>query len=207
MSRNGDRHDRSSAAKVCASRKTRTLKNQRVRHPRTSALGSGCLSGSAILRSRLRCKMETRKSMRPPRNLTTIQNPGGASYQFDAENRITQAATSLGSGSYFYNSDGQRVKRVAAGNTTLYATQGSVGPMLTEFLNGTWHREYFYVNGELVASHENDANWVHYYLNDHLGTPRIIVAPGGNVISRHDYYPFGQERTTWTDSDTHKFTG
>jgi len=82
-----------------------------------------------------------------------------------------------------------------------------MGPALTEFLNGSWHKEYFYVAGDLVASHENDANWVHYYLKDHLGTPRVTVQPSWNVICRHDYYPVGQERTNCSDGDSHKFTG
>ena len=92
---------------------------------------------------------------------------------------------------YYYNGDGQRVKKVSGGNTSLYVTQGSTGPLLTEVLNGNWFKEYFYVNGLRIASHENDANWVHYYFSDHLGTPRVITSPTGTGTVRHDYQPFG----------------
>jgi len=74
-------------------------------------------------------------------------------------------------------------------------------------VNGSWQKEYFYVNGQLLASHDRGPAWVRYYFHDHLGTPRVITDPGGNVLARHDYYPFGQERTPWTDGETHKFTG
>ena len=126
-----------------------------------------------------------------------------STYSYDVEGRLTSASGA----NYYYNGDGQRVKKIAGGSTMLYATQGSTGPVLTEAKNGAWFKDYIYVNGMLIASQENDANWVHYYLSDHLGTPRVTVQPGWSLICRHDYQPFGQEYTNCNDDDSHKFTG
>lgn len=42
---------------------------------------------------------------------------------------------------------------------------------------------------------------------DHLGTPRVITDPNGNVISKHKYLPFGEELSAPASTNTHEFTG
>jgi len=52
-----------------------------------------------------------------------------------------------------------------------------------------------------------------FYHSDHLGTVRLITDNSGNVISRHDYEPFGVEIAPYptgeedTAKNTHQFTG
>jgi hypothetical protein len=39
---------------------------------------------------------------------------------------------------------------------------------------------------------------VHYFLQDHLGSTRIIASPDGVIEREMDYYPFGGERVVGT---------
>ncbi len=48
-----------------------------------------------------------------------------------------------------------------------------------------------------------------YLHKDHLGTPRALTDGNGNLVGRHDYYPYGAEipRTGQADEPTKKYTG
>jgi RHS repeat-associated protein len=50
-----------------------------------------------------------------------------------------------------------------------------------------------------------------FYHVDHLGTPRVITDEWGSVISRHGFFPFGEEVPgPWpieASTNTHWFTG
>jgi RHS repeat-associated protein len=46
-----------------------------------------------------------------------------------------------------------------------------------------------------------------FYHVDHLGSPRVITDPNGNVVSTHKYLPFGEELTPPPSTNTHEFTG
>jgi RHS repeat-associated protein len=48
---------------------------------------------------------------------------------------------------------------------------------------------------------------VSYYHVDHLGTPRLITDPAGNVVTYHKYDPFGEELQPLGSPNTHQFTG
>jgi RHS repeat-associated protein len=142
-----------------------------------------------------------------------LLNDGAHSYQYDPEGRIrcldAGANCANPAASYVYSVEGRRVKRTAGGATTLYLHDG--GSVLSEFSNpspgvGTWLKDYIYLNGQLLAT-ESVTDGTRYHFSDHLGTPRVIADAGGNVLSRHDYYPYGKEITAWTDGETHKFTG
>jgi len=75
-------------------------------------------------------------------------------------------------------------------------------------VNGSWQKEYFYVNGQLLASHDKGPAWVRYYFRDHLGSTRIITRPDGGKYYDADYYPFGGERVYLNACpDNYKFTG
>ncbi len=74
----------------------------------------------------------------------------------------------------------------------------------------TWHRDYIYANGRLLASAGAGlglgANGMLAYHTDHLGTPRVIQSDSGDV-SEHHYLPFGEEISAWFDQVPLKFTG
>jgi RHS repeat-associated protein len=95
-----------------------------------------------------------------------------ASYQYDAENRLT--SYNQGAGLYSYDGEGRRVKRQDSSGTTVYvynaidqlvAEYGGAGPVN----NGT-----------------------SYIAQDHLGSTRLVMKGDGSV-SRHDYLLFGEE--------------
>jgi RHS repeat-associated protein len=47
----------------------------------------------------------------------------------------------------------------------------------------------------------------YFYHTDHLGTPRLITDPAGNVVTYHKYDPFGEELQPLQSPNTHQFTG
>ncbi len=103
-------------------------------------------------------------------------------FTYDGENHQTKAETvdSYGNitgtlGTYYYDGDGKRVKKVSAIETTIFIYDAS---------------------GKLVAEYANQTATtpqVSYLTADHLGSPRINTDANGQVISRHDYQPFGEE--------------
>jgi RHS repeat-associated protein len=101
---------------------------------------------------------------------------------YDAENKQTQANNLSGPvGKYFYDGDGRRVKKEA-------------------LEQGVWVTTIFVYDatGKLVAEYSTKVATaseakVSYLTNDHLGSPRIITHQNGNVTSRRDFLPFGEE--------------
>jgi RHS repeat-associated protein len=48
---------------------------------------------------------------------------------------------------------------------------------------------------------------VYYYHHDHLGNIRAVTDSNGNVVERHDFYPFGEEISQSQSKDQYLFTG
>ena len=112
-------------------------------------------------------------------------------YTYDGENRQTKVESIIGGGgggethytlgTYFYDGDGKRVKKVvgegAGAETTIFVYDAS---------------------GRLVAEYSTTVAptataQVSYLTSDHLGSPRINTDRDGKVTARHDYQPFGEE--------------
>ncbi|KAF0250314.1 MAG: hypothetical protein FD167_296, partial [bacterium] len=95
---------------------------------------------------------------------------------------------------YFYDGNGWRVKKVTPSVTTRFVyDQG--GRLLSEYDGETVAinsatREHIYAPSGMLATVEPDR--VNYHTPDHLGSPRILTDATGSVISRRDYYPFGE---------------
>lgn len=158
-------------------------------------------------------------------NGNLIAKPG-ATFAYDAENRLKTANVNGVVTNYFYDGLGRRVKKVVDGVTTRFIYDHE-GKLIAEYTGdpvpSTPTKEYVYgSNGLLAVIEPNnpDPNQAIKYLTpDHLNTPRVVTDVQGNIISRHDYYPFGQEiapnignRTTiegysGMDSVRQKFTG
>jgi RHS repeat-associated protein len=124
-------------------------------------------------------------------------------FAYDAENKQTSFGTngsSTNGGSYFYDGDGRRVKKVVGTETTIFVYNAS---------------------GQLVAEYTTTApptiGTISYLTTDTLGSPRINTNASGQVTARHDYMPFGEEiiglgnRTSTNgyqaDNIRQKFTG
>jgi YD repeat-containing protein len=110
-------------------------------------------------------------------NMSTV---GALSFWYDAEGRQTQ---SYDAGSqvrvyYTYDADGQRVqKAVSNGPTTIYI-----------------HDAFGQLAAEYASSAPAPPCTTCYLSYDHLGSVRLITDQNANVVSRHDYLPFGEGR-------------
>ena len=106
----------------------------------------------------------------------------GRTFTYDAENKQVEVKNSSNAsiGQYFYDGDGKRVKKYVptTGETTIFVYDAS-GKMVAEYSTTT-----------------NNNPQVSYLTNDHLGSPRITTDANGQVISRRDFLPFGEEITS-----------
>jgi RHS repeat-associated protein len=140
-------------------------------------------------------------------NVTSDIDPKTAqsrSFVFNGDNKQTEIKNAYGViiGKYYYDGEGNRVKKETDTETTIFV----------------------YSSGKLVAEYSTQTppqNPTTKYLSeDHLGTPRIITDAVGNVVSRRDFMPFGEELTinvgarsnalkygTVADNVRQKFTG
>ena len=113
----------------------------------------------------------------------TTEDAEGRTFVYDAENKqIEVIDNSVSVGTYFYDGDGKRIKKVvpATGETTIFV---------------------YDVAGKLIQEHSTivetggNAKTI-YTTSDSLGSPRVNTDATGNVIARHDYHPFGEEIVT-----------
>ncbi len=136
----------------------------------------------------------------------TTKDPDGRVFKYDGENKQIEVKNSAGNpiGQYFYDGDGKRVRKYvpSTGENTVF---------------------HYDAAGLLIAEYstivETTNPQVSYLTNDHLGSPRITTDKNGNVFSRRDFLPFGEELTALdtsqrtstvgyaTDSVRQKFTG
>jgi RHS repeat-associated protein len=98
-------------------------------------------------------------------------------YSYDADNEMIGAGGSPASGGagYFYDGEGQRVKKVARNITTVFVHD---------------------VEGRLVAEYGGEqpqAGGTGYVTQDSLGSTRVVTGSGQEVRGRYDYMPFGEE--------------
>ena len=105
----------------------------------------------------------------------------GRTFTYDAENKQKTAANSGGTiGTYSFDGDGKRVKKVSPTETTLFVYDAS-SKMVAEYLLT-----------ELTPSTPVTS----YLTMDTLGSPRVITDSSGSIISRRDFMPFGEEIST-----------
>jgi RHS repeat-associated protein len=123
-------------------------------------------------------------------------------FTYDAENR--QITFNGSTGQYFYDGDGDRVKKIDGAGTTVFVYNSG---------------------GQLTAEYHSDpvpsppgGGGTSYLTSDHLGSTRVVTKSDGTVKARYDYLPFGDElgsgigqRTTalgysLADSTKQKFT-
>lgn len=137
-----------------------------------------------------------------------IQDPQG-SYVYDAENRLVRATTATSTTRYVYDGDGNRAKKIVTagggGPETTRFVRGLEGELIAEYQGQTVTpsnptKEYIYGPTGLLAvlepvSEKNGqiTKALRFVTPDHLGTPRLMTDEAGQVVNRHDYYPFGQE--------------
>ena len=122
--------------------------------------------------------------------------------EYDGENRLAKAVGS-GSTTYEYDGLGRRVTKREAGGTLTYYVYDAFGGLAAEYL----------------PTGPSSPAGTHYLSTDHLGSTRLVTNANGDVVSRHDYLPFGEEIPNtvgnrqsvagyaWNGSLTQRFTG
>jgi RHS repeat-associated protein len=105
-----------------------------------------------------------------------IQDADGRQFTFNGDNKQTQVKDAGNNvvGTYSYDGDGKRIKKVTNLETTIFVYSG----------------------GKLVAEYSTQISTtpkISYTTTDTLGSPRIITDQNGTVISRRDFMPFGEE--------------
>ncbi len=130
------------------------------------------------------------------------QSDGTISYTYDAESRIKGAAGVT----YLYDGSGRRVAKVGS---KLY-WYGAGGEILAETdASGNTQNEYIFFGGKRIAMLPVGGN-AQYYVEDLLGTSRVMTTNTGTLCYDGDFYPYGGERT-YTNScptgNNYKFEG
>jgi YD repeat-containing protein len=106
---------------------------------------------------------------------------GSAVLNYDAENRQKSATNppAYGGGTVYYQYDGngKRVEKAMDSGLTVYVydTFGKLAAEYTNFPN------------------PSPACATCYLTHDHLGSTRMVTDQAANLISRHDFLPFGEE--------------
>jgi len=115
------------------------------------------------------------------KNGNVVNDPasGGRQFIFNGDNKQTEVKDANGAtiGRYYYDGDGKRVKKVTDLETTIFVYDGA-GKLVAEY--------------STVVAPASEAK-ISYLTNDHLGSPRITTDAYGQVVSRLDFMPFGEE--------------
>ncbi len=127
-------------------------------------------------------------------------NDGTYAYAWDGESQLKSA----NGVNYTYDGDGRRVSK---SNGKLY-WYGSGGDILAETnTTGATTAEYIFFAGKRIAMIPAVANPT-YYIEDLLGTSRVLTTNAGVVCYDADFYPYGGERAyTNTCPQNCKFEG
>lgn len=110
-------------------------------------------------------------------NLTHDPASSGRTFVFNAENKQTQVKDSNSSpvGTYYYDGEGKRVKKVTATETTVFVYSGA--KLIAEYS---------------TASPPTNPTTT-FTATDKLGSPRVLTNSFGQLVSRRDFMPFGEE--------------
>jgi RHS repeat-associated protein len=103
-------------------------------------------------------------------------NSQARSFVFNGDNKQVEVknASNVAIGKYYYDGEGKRVKKVTDTETTIFVYSG--GKLAEEYSTQV-------SNNPTIA----------YTTTDHLGSPRIITDKFGQVKSRRDFMPFGED--------------
>jgi RHS repeat-associated protein len=130
-----------------------------------------------------------------------MTSDGSNSRTFNAEGELTAAAGVT----YTYDGDGSRVKK-SSGKLYWYG-MGS-DPLSESDASGNLTAEYIFMSGTRIAMLTLPAGTVNYYVQDHLGSSRVVTNSSGTILDDSDFYPYGGERAYSSSSgNNYKFTG
>jgi RHS repeat-associated protein len=107
-----------------------------------------------------------------------VQDPQNRQFIFNGDNKQVQVkdANQNVIGTYFYDGDGKRIKKVSNSDTTTFVYSG--GKLVAEYAVTT-------------ATPTNPTT--NYLGTDMLESPRILTDQNAQVVSRRDFMPFGED--------------
>ena len=118
-------------------------------------------------------------------NLTRDSESRQFTFNGDNKQTVVRDAASNIIGQYFFDGEGKRVKKkVYDPNNPAVITEETI---------------FVYSSGKLVAEYSTQLSQsptTSYTTTDHLGSPRVITDQLGQVKSRRDFMPFGEELNT-----------
>jgi RHS repeat-associated protein len=131
-------------------------------------------------------------------NGNMTRDADGRRFVYDALNKQTQVKDSNNQplGNYVYDGDGKRIKKLGNTENTLFVYD-AFGSLVAEY-------------AITPPPPTNPTPQVNYLTTDTLGSPRIVTGKNGEILSRRDFMPFGEEisRTNYgSDTVRGKFTG
>ena len=133
-----------------------------------------------------------------------IQDVNGKQFTFDGDNKQVEIRNSASAliGKYFYDGNGKRVKKLTATETVIFVYD-ALGKLVAEY----------------STANPVQAPTVNYTATDPLGSPRVITNKLGEIVSRRDFMPFGEQlapdttyrksalKYNYADNVRQKFTG
>jgi RHS repeat-associated protein len=119
----------------------------------------------------------------------------GQSISWDVENR----PVSIGSATFVYDGNGNRVKKTEGGETILYVNQFYEKNISTSTITTS-----YYLGKRLIAQREGTT--LRYVHQDHLTGTAVMSSSSGSLISSIKYLPFGSTRSGSVNTDK-QFTG
>jgi hypothetical protein len=125
----------------------------------------------------------------------------GGTYRWDAAGMMTEANLVGRHEQYVYDANDERVVTISATRQTRLHTLRDLSNKVTREAvyddaaqQWRWSKDYVYVGGRLFASFtDSSTSPTRHYHADHLGTARLVTDSQGYKLSRHTYWPFGQE--------------
>jgi RHS repeat-associated protein len=110
-------------------------------------------------------------------NGNLIQDAEGRQFTFNGDNKQAEVKDSQNNsiGEYSYDGEGKRIKKITNLEITIFVYNGA-GQLIAEYSTQT-----------------NSSPTTSYLTNDNLGSPRVITDSLGQIISRRDFMPFGEE--------------
>ena len=116
-----------------------------------------------------------------------VTGNAGATYTYDAFNRMASATKSGATTTYAVNALGQRVYK-KVGSTNHWFTYGAGNTMLGEYKTGQGWTQYVYFGGEPVAMVRGGV--ISYIHADHLGRPELVTNGAKAAVWRASNYAF-----------------
>ncbi|HEX9984725.1 MAG TPA: RHS repeat-associated core domain-containing protein [Thermoanaerobaculia bacterium] len=152
-----------------------------------------------------------------------VESLGMHVYSYDGVSSMVKKVSGIQE-AYIYSVDDERIGVFdAPTNTWRWTLRDFNGQVMREYesfgTNGTWLwvQDYVYRDGKLTAGErEPTMGGRRYYHLDHLGTTRLITDQSGQAFGIHDYFPFGNEVTSFRQEminrgldrpDPKRFTG